>query len=194
MGATLRDNRNRPHCPALYGPTTEDDDTPWDWTMGGCNAEGNQVLEARQDTWVDPRTTVIGDFWDYAEGKVENDPRLRKATKKWSSCMSNKGYHFTTPEDAQDSIYNRFYDLMGVDMSVGGWHIDQAAVEQIAEEDIVALHDDEIATATADARCAITSGLTTATSAAWYDAEVEFYDSHKVEVDAWFDEQMAKKS
>jgi hypothetical protein len=104
--------------------------------------------------------------------------------------MADKGYTFASSEEAQQSVAQRFKDLTGIDATNdGGWGTDQADPDLIAgitEAEYTALHDDEIATATADSQCYVKAGQEDAYNAAYFDVETEYYATHKTEVDAYF--------
>jgi len=103
--------------------------------------------------------------------------------------MSDKGYSFATPEEPPMSFQKRLDELIGTDSTSEEWI--EPDMDRFTDQDIKALHAEEIATATADAQCIVKVDWFKVYEAAWYDAEVAFYDAHRAEVDAWFDEQEA---
>jgi hypothetical protein len=42
---------------------------------------------------------------------VEQDPRYQAAIEDWSACMSEAGYDYESPEDAEDELLERYNDL-----------------------------------------------------------------------------------
>jgi hypothetical protein len=43
--------------------------------------------------------------------QVEQDPRYQAAVEEWSACMSEAGYDYESPEDAEDELLERYNDL-----------------------------------------------------------------------------------
>ena len=43
--------------------------------------------------------------------QVAQDPRMIDATKEWANCMSEDGYDYESPEDAEDQIIERYDSL-----------------------------------------------------------------------------------
>jgi hypothetical protein len=64
---------------------------------GGCKAE------AAQNTGGDLPDMNAAGLPDGGPHLPLDDPRVVDATKKWSSCMAARGYHFSTPFDAMTS-------------------------------------------------------------------------------------------
>ncbi|MCL2467757.1 MAG: hypothetical protein FWF02_01370 [Micrococcales bacterium] len=147
----------------------------------GCEAEAYEVYNSLPGPWGDP---VVQDFWDYMDDKMVNDPRVVKVEKDWSSCMAGKGYTFSNSEEAAQSFVDRLNAMIGDYSPDEGmlWVLDQ-----ITDADVKALHADEIATATADAECAVEFAVETY-GTVWFEFEAEYYNAHKVEVDAWLAE------
>lgn len=184
---------------ALYGPPLDEDDYDaeyeWDWTTAGCSGEAShQVYDLDQTDDSEVDSTVMDDFYTYAEDKITNDSRVRQAEAAWASCMAGKGYDFARSDEARQSIQQRFDDLTGADSNSDTWTPPDP--DRFSAAELTDLHDDEIATATADAQCYVKSGMDAAVEAAYFDVETEFYSSHKAEVDAYFDalEAAQKKS
>lgn len=76
-----------------------------------------------------------------ASQTVESDDNLIDARKKWSRCMAKAGYHYDSRRKARASLGKR-YSAKGADVD--------------------AVFRDEIATATADAKCSQQTGFDTA--------------------------------
>lgn len=197
---SLSDSDRLAYVRAMMGPYADmspDDfssaDWTYDWTQAGCQGEASHEAWDQPMDQAETDTSVIDDFYSYASDKVANDDRVVRATTAWSSCMSGKGYTFSTSDDAVQSIQQRFDSLTGTDSNStnpdGSWT--PPDVSGVSDDDLAALHADEIATATADAECTVSSGLEKAQADAWYDADVDYYSTHKAEVDAYFDAQEA---
>ncbi|MCL2423572.1 MAG: hypothetical protein FWD11_06730 [Micrococcales bacterium] len=160
----------------------------YDWTAFGCAGEAQHEVWDKDETPIDD--TVIDDYYAYVEDQVANDPRVHKAEKNWSSCMSGKGYDFRRPENAWDSIVKKYNELAGSNWDSLDW---EPNLDQISDADLASLHADEITTATADAQCDKKAGVTESHNNASFDADTEFYRTHKAEVDAWYDAHQAAR-
>jgi hypothetical protein len=78
--------------------------------------------------------------------QVAQDSRVIDATKEWSTCMSEDGYDFESPEDAEDQIRERYESLTkGQDPNT----LEGADADALAE-----LQAEERAIAAADLICA----------------------------------------
>lgn len=73
---------------------------------------------------------------------VAQDPRTIAAQQKWSACMSEAGYDYETPEDAEDQLIERYDDLTkgAPPETLTGSDAD-ALVDLQAEERAIALAD-----------------------------------------------------
>lgn len=70
---------------------------------GGCTKtaiEGVFTAEQRNPNFTNP-----------FDVQVAQDPRLIDATKEWAACMSEDGYDYESPEDAEDQILERYDSL-----------------------------------------------------------------------------------
>ena len=77
---------------------------------------------------------------------VEQDPRYQAAVKAWSDCISEAGYDYESPEDAEDTLLERYNDLTKGQPPETLTGSDQEALTQLQGE--------ERATAGADLICA----------------------------------------
>jgi hypothetical protein len=101
---------------------------------GGCTKQAiDDVYSAEQR---DPN------FQNPFDVLVEQDPRMQAALGEWSACMSEAGYDYESPEDAEDELVERLSDLTrGADpATLTGIEADQLAELQ-AEERAIALAD-----------------------------------------------------
>lgn len=177
---------------ALYGPMSDDMEAEYDWTTAGCNGEAfHEVYEAQMDDQeAEQDSTVMDDYYSYADDKLTNDPRVLEASAAWASCMADQGYDFATADEARSSIQQRFDDLTGTDTTSEEW-VDPDP-SRFSDEEIATLHDDEIALATTDAQCTVDTDMYDVYETVLFDVETEFYNTHKTEVDAWFAAQEAR--
>ncbi len=189
--STLSANDQVAYDEALYGVAPDDgSEYEYDWKTAGCSGEAfHQVYESQIAGQGDEDSTLMDDYYTFTDEKASNDSRVVDALSAWVTCMADKDYDFADFDEAVASIQKRFDDLTGTDSTSEEW-VDPDP-DLFSDEDITALHDDEVATATADAQCTVSSGWYDAYEEAWADAETEFYNSHKAEVDAWFAAQEA---
>ena len=74
--------------------------------------------------------------------QVAQDPRLIDATKEWATCMSEDGYDYESPEDAEDQIIERYDALVkGQDPTTLTGSDADALADLQAEEKAVAAAD-----------------------------------------------------
>jgi len=76
---------------------------------------------------------------------VQQDPRFVAAAEDWSGCMSDAGYDFGTPDDAEEEIFNRLDTIAGGE--------DPAALTGSDADALAQLQADERAIAAADSDC-----------------------------------------
>jgi hypothetical protein len=104
---------------------------------GGCTKEAiDQVFTAEQRN---------PNFQNPFDVLVAQDPRVIDATKNWSECMSEEGFDFESPEEAEDQIIARF------DALIQGR--DPATLEGSEKEELEQLQGEEKAIAAADLVC-----------------------------------------
>jgi hypothetical protein len=105
---------------------------------GGCTKEAiDQVFTAEQRN---------PNFQNPFDVLVAQDPRMIDATKNWSECMSEEGFDFESPEEAEDEIIARFDALIQGRGPATLEGAEKAALEQLQGE--------EKAIAAADLACA----------------------------------------
>jgi hypothetical protein len=111
---------------------------------------GSAVDLSTKGCEADSRTRLFGSIVAYAQvtsipqnlsstltAKVTHSSAYTALMRKWSACMTKKGYHLATPGEAQNAL----------------------AVSYRKQGATQALHRREIATATADGACALTIGI-----------------------------------
>ena len=98
--------------------------------VGGCNEQSAVALAAGSGaSLIGLGNGLPGDLWREAYPRMENDSRVQAATRRWSSCMAAAGFSYRLPVDAQsDSRWGESATGTGVS-------------------------GQEVAAATADARC-----------------------------------------
>jgi hypothetical protein len=154
-------------------------DTEEALTSGGCEAKAlKQTLGDGYDSLIN--STLDSDLMEL-QTQADEDSRVVAATRKWSDCMSRKGFDYNTPQDAQEYIHDRYV---------------QDSEEVRSDAELEALRTTEINTATADAACRDSAGLDRVSAEVKVELETEYYQAHKAEVDAYFTqlEAFLKKS
>lgn len=124
---------------------------------------------------------------------LDTHPDVIAAAAGWSDCMAGAGQSgFTAVPEAEASISDRYDALLNGEVPVdpaetagGGL----AAVEASFDELLAALTAEEIAVATADFTCREESGYQDVYDEVSAEAQQEFYDAHRAEVDAFIEDQ-----
>jgi len=76
---------------------------------------------------------------------VAQDPRMMAAQEDWSGCMSDAGYDFASPDDAEEEIFDRLDTIAGGE--------DPATLTGSDADALAQLQADERAIAAADSDC-----------------------------------------
>jgi hypothetical protein len=106
------------------------------------------------------------------DAQADDDPAYVAALTAWVDCMADAGHvDVATPSDAQQSIQTQ------VDAAGGPGTVPEPRRSELLAE--------EIAMATADARCDASSGLSDTRSAVVERLQTAFVEEHRAELDAW---------
>jgi hypothetical protein len=100
--------------------------------LGGCYGDATNALFANGEL------ETLEAAYERLDEIVSADPKVIDAYAKWSACMADKGYSFTVPADASNSIQAR---VSALDASA-------------AEDALAAVQAEELDTAIADRECA----------------------------------------
>lgn len=95
--------------------------------MDGCQAKafGRLYGDVRKYLAV----SVLADNVEgLARGRVTQDPEYRSAVKKWSACMSGRGYHFADPNAAREAA-TALYDVRSLPARPLRREIEQAVAD-----------------------------------------------------------------
>jgi len=106
-------------------------------SIGGCTktaVESVLTSEQLEPTFQNPFDVL-----------VQNDPRMIAAQEDWSACMSEAGYDFATPDEAEEEIFDRLDTIAGGE--------DPATLTGSDAEALKELQDYERANAAADSDC-----------------------------------------
>ncbi len=106
-------------------------------SIGGCTKTAIESVltpEQRDPTFQNPFDVLVA-----------QDPRIISALEDWSGCMSDLGYDFGTPDDAEEEIADRLDTLAGGE--------DPATLTGSDADPLAQLQEDERAIASADSDC-----------------------------------------
>jgi hypothetical protein len=99
-------------------------------------------------------------LWEDLYSRIESDPRMVEANADWASCMAERGHTFTNQEDIfeylmekQDELWSNQEDFIfeegtdtaieeGVDFGPFGPGIDEAMIQELADEELAIAADD----------------------------------------------------
>lgn len=106
-------------------------------SIGGCTQEAvESVLTPEQ---------LSPTFKNPFDVLVAQDPRMIAAQEDWAACMSEAGYDFATPDDAEEEIFDRLDTITGGE--------DPATLTGSDAEALAELQADERAVAAQDSGC-----------------------------------------
>lgn len=177
--AAMSDSEEAAYYTALYGEETgleagaeESDATFWG---GGCQGEAAQEVFGQADEIFRELDPLLSDLQE----RVEADPRLADADRRWTACMSDRGYEYDDANDvfatAVPDLRERYQEIVGQSDPFADWteeqveefyanntpqeiqdYFDQFAEQsrqEVDEEAVAALQEEEIALAVANYEC-----------------------------------------
>lgn len=120
---TLSEGEQTAYYEDLYGRYVEGEE--WDpATAGGCENEARRTVYGN-DPFSDPE---IAEDLNKVYEQTTDDPRLAKAQKKWSKCMQEKDYDYTTQEEIYTDLQERLQQIMGTSDPSAGFATSDTAV------------------------------------------------------------------
>jgi hypothetical protein len=118
-------------------------------SFGGCKGDA-----ARQLLGGGGAEKLLAKYQQLTE-RIETDPRLAKAYRRWSGCMARAGHRHATPKEAEAQAVTAFHQLLREALAAGppkraedgrmAVEVDQARLAQVRAA--------EVDTAVADQRC-----------------------------------------
>lgn len=178
----------------------EGEDPSMDWRQQGCyGAASHEVYEedsGLSELTGDPAWIEIEEQLTALYEQLESDPTIVAARTKWSSCMADAGYTYSSQDEAMNALYEELSALWdeqfgGLDEEIDWDDPEAVAAYEAATSGQPAGWDDlrerEYATAIADAKCAEQTKLLQITSDTWVALEQQFVDDHGTELDAIVD-------
>lgn len=187
---TMSESEQTAFYEALYGATTELDPTEseeaateYNWEEAGCQGAASHEVYEQGQIWDDPAVQDLMDEMNTEYENLADDAVLRESTQAWADCMAEAGHDFTTPEDAQQSIYDELNAIY--DAGSG----DEATAEELEsfEPDPAALAElktKELALASADWACKDESGYTEAYQKAYLALETRLWEKYGDQLEA----------
>ena len=186
---------------ALYGDQSypEGEDVEWEykWEEAGCQGLAqHEVYETAPGLDDDTYQALMDEMSTMWEG-IMNDPRLTELSALWATCMAEAGHPgFTTVDDAQNSIYeqlNAVWDVAYTDMPPDSSEEDWAAVQSRVDDLMAEITPIEIELAVADFDCREEVDYDKVELEVTADAQQQFYDAHKDELEAWREGALAAR-
>jgi hypothetical protein len=121
--------------------------------------------------------------------RIESDQRVVDATSAWSDCMADAGHSgFTKVDDPRTKVQQKLDALTGNTPPPKGGPsktiTGPPSFDKVDAAKLTELRKFEIDLAVADQKCKA-KGYDDAYKKVQYDAEKEFVDQHKAELDAW---------
>jgi hypothetical protein len=184
--AAMSEGEQTAYYEALYGPPPPEEDledpdaemVEYDWTTAGCSGKAQHEVSGEEaDPFSDPAFASLQEEIDRLYTSVAESPELAAVDAEWAGCMADAGFTgFTTQQDAMDDINERsnaLYESTSEDQP----EPDPAAMDELQQL--------EIDTAVADHRCKEEVDYDAEYQAISLEAEEEFVETHRAELDAW---------
>lgn len=106
--------------------------------LGGCTKQATDKVFGGADTL----STLVAKL-DELEARINNDPRMVAARRKWMECVRDDGFDFAEPDDVDRYLQDKLEAIVGTEP--GAQDYDRAA--------LAALQQEEMAIAKADYGC-----------------------------------------
>jgi len=190
--AGMSESEQTAYYEALWGTEPEvdpeadpDAEVEWNWEDGGCQGAASHEVYEEGQIWDDPALADIMEEMNSEWESIADDPKVREAQKKWSACIAEAGFDFTSPDEAQQSIYDEMNVL---------WEAAAPTEEQLAADPEASFEPDEAATAElkkkelalapADFACKESSGWTEAQKSANLALEQRLWEKYGDQLEA----------
>jgi hypothetical protein len=106
--------------------------------LGGCTMEATETVFGGAEVL----STMVGKL-DELEERINNDPRMVAALRRWVTCVRDEGFSFAQPDDVDHYLQDKLEAIVGSEP--GAQDYDTAA--------LAALQQEEMAIAEADYGC-----------------------------------------
>lgn len=174
----------------------EDRDYDYDWRRAGCEGAAEHeawgAAESEPEVSVPPEHQEVLALMSALPDQIEGTDEWRDGLARWSSCMSDLGYSYETPDDAFDGILDEYVDLLS-DVTPTEWvTLDEETIMAVEgsgglpdRATYEALQVLERETATADVSCQQEVGLADASTRGLWELQHQFLVDHREELDAF---------
>ncbi|MBF0687071.1 MAG: hypothetical protein IR158_04790 [Cellulomonas sp.] len=188
--ATMSEGEQTAFYEALYGvqpevdPEADPEEYEYNWEEGGCEGKASHEVYEQGQIWDDPALQDFRDEMTNSWDSLADEPVLQEAQAKWSACMTEAGFDFASPQEAQDSIY----DQMNVIWEASVPEDPEAEVDpeafELDETAMAELKKEELAVAAADYTCKESSGYVKAEKAAYLAVEERLWEKYGDQLEA----------
>ena len=134
------------------------------------------------------------DMWDSMSQlweSTQKDDRLTQVSAEWAGCMSDAGHPgFTVPQDAIDDVSTRWGELNGWPDQSDGMSTAPALTAEPTPppaDEVSKFQSEEIALALADYDCQEKVGYRTLMDKVRIEAEAQFVQEHRAELEQYRD-------
>lgn len=146
----------------LYGPgpdenLSEEEMDAWysDPANQGCyGAAQNKAYETESNFYESPQAQDFFDLHSEFFNTIEENTKVVELNDAWAQCISEKGYNFSSPSEAMDSVYavnESFYtDVVNEDGSI---EPNAQEYQEPNPDELEEAKENEISLATADFEC-----------------------------------------
>ncbi len=177
---SLSESEQAAYYETLYGPgptedqLNEDGSYEYNWEEAGCQgAASNEVYGS--DPFQDEKHKPVQEAMTAMYENIQKDPRMVALDAEWASCMADGGFtEYTSKMDAQ----NKFID------ELNAFYESKPEGAQPDDPELKELGEREIKVAVADLACAKKMGYQQKSLEVQFEAERQFIQDHKAELDA----------
>ncbi|MFN0029136.1 MAG: hypothetical protein ACKV2O_18415 [Acidimicrobiales bacterium] len=110
----LSESQREAYYKALHGEQpqfdpTETPDSMMAWEPSGCDGDARKNIDKSQGFYQE-----FGEQMGEIYERIENDPELVAAEKKWATCMADKGFEYENPQAMHEEASTKMNALMGM--------------------------------------------------------------------------------
>ena len=184
--SSLRDSGKRAYDIALYGSELNQDLTPANERMaeeneGGCRGKSDSLLKGDEnrfeDAFDDPEFKELLDNIETFQTTSLETEDVAALNKKWSACVVDAGGEPAADPYQYEMILNEEHNRMLYPDGEGSVHVEPD------ERALSLFQDREIQAAVIDARCRLEIKYVEKIRKIRFDAENEFVEAHKAELE-----------
>lgn len=161
--------------PPAEDELSEDGSYEYNWETAGCQGAADHEVRGEQ-AFDQEENQPLFDAINAMYEDLQTDPAFAELDAEWASCMADAGYaDFSQKPDAMNAVVERSNGLWenAADPETGPTPEEQAEVREY-----------ELEVALADFTCSEEVGYTDASLELQFEAERQFIEDHKAELDA----------